>query len=54
MVPPFLREGGAEALEQIEQVEAKMVVRIVVPAARMNGFVEALQRNLNQSGHGDY
>ncbi|MCX5973322.1 MAG: DUF3467 domain-containing protein [Coprothermobacterota bacterium] len=53
VVPPFLMEGDAQALEQIEHVEAKMVARIAVPAARMKGFVEALRRNLDQSESGE-
>ncbi|MCX5976576.1 MAG: hypothetical protein NTV33_07050 [Coprothermobacterota bacterium] len=46
-------EGDAQALERIEHVEANMVARIVVPATRMKGFVEALQRNLDQYGTGE-
>lgn len=53
VIPPFLMEGDAQALERIEHVEANMVARIVVPATRMKGFVEALQRNLDQYGTGE-
>lgn len=48
ILPPLLLEDTQQELAKIESVEAKAVARLGIPADRMQGFIEALQKNYSK------
>ncbi|OQB28016.1 MAG: hypothetical protein BWY10_00820 [Chloroflexi bacterium ADurb.Bin180] len=47
LVPPML-VGASASVDEIKSVRAKAVARVAVPAGRMEGFVQAMQENLQR------